>query len=382
MKKIISVLLCIALTVLSLCACNSADSSESDYSDTVIVEEVIIKPDETDESTASSSNIETSSKTEIVSSDSSAEESSSQNTASSCLHNYTDIKIEQTAELFKAGVKRYTCEHCGDSYTAQYPVEKIKILSLGNSYSQNSMWQLYDLCKQAGVKEVDIAIMYIAGCSLDKHWEGVQNNSAEYQLYRNNSGEWEITENYTIEKILAEKDWNIISLQQKSDQAGDETKFTNLDNMVNYVSNVCPDATLLWNMTWPYTNNSKWMSSQQIYNCDDTTMYKKIAECTQNIVAKNEKIKGIVPVGTAVMNARTSKLKAQMHLDDGSHLSEDIGYYVAAYTWLGYLTGMPLYEVNLVGISPTLSKNIGIIRESAENALENPYQITQSYYTD
>ena len=124
------------------------------------------------------------------------------------------------------------------------------------------------------------------------------------------------------------------------------------------------------------------MSSQQIYNCDDITMYKKIAECAQNIVAKNGKIKGIVPTGTAVMNARTSKLKNQMHLDDGSHLSEDVGYYVSAFTWFGYLTGMPLYDVNYTSLNPTVNQNMDIFIESAENALENPYKITQSYYTN
>ena len=382
MKKYISLFLSIALTAALFCGCSVQTADGSDYSDEVIVEQVII--DNTSDNISVNSSV--SSTPDYTQNESSAPESVTQQTPSEsvpseCAHNYVE-QIEQKAELFKAGSKKHTCKSCGDSYTEIYTVEKIKLLAIGNSFSLNSMWNLYDLLKSAGVKEIDIAIMYIGGCSLDKHWECVQKNSTEYQLYRNDSGKWEITNEYTIEKILSEKDWDIISLQQKSEQAGDETKFTNLDNMVNYVSGKCPNATLLWNMTWAFTNDSIYMPNQHLYNYNDITMYNKIAECAQSKVVPNESIKGIVPTGTAVMNARTSKLKNMVHQDDGSHLSEGIGYFVGAYTWCGYLTGMSLYDIELFGVSVDISSNIDVIREAAQNALDKPYEITQSYYTN
>lgn len=382
MKKYISFVLSAVLVAVIFCGCSVQNADGSDYSDEIIVEQVIIDNISNNSSTDSLvSSTPDDTQNELSVPQSEPQQTSSESVPSDCSHDYAE-KIEQNAEFFKAGSKKYVCKNCGDSYTQTYPVEKIKLLAIGNSFSLNSMWNLYDLLKSAGVKEIDIAIMYIGGCSLDKHWECVQKNSTEYQLYRNNSGNWEITNEYTIEQILSEKDWDIISLQQKSEHAGDETKFSNLDNMVNYVSDKCPDSTIVWNMTWAFTNDSIYMPNQHLYNYNDITMYKKIAECAQNKVVPSQRIKGIVPVGTAVMNARTSKLKNMVHQDDGSHLSEGIGYFVGAYTWCGYLTGMPLYDINLFGVSVDVSSNIDVIRESAQNALDKPYEITQSYYTN
>ncbi|MBR3969030.1 MAG: DUF4886 domain-containing protein [Clostridia bacterium] len=420
MKKIASLSLVLTLLVSFLAGCNNNSvSTQSDFSDDVILQEVIIDNTSSD-SNVVSSNVETpdeptvdnssinsvstnnsftnnssTNNSSVVSSntnnssvnDSSTGNSSINNTlqnessqvdSASCFHSYDDGKIEKTAQFFAPGTKKYTCKKCGDSYTNTYPVEKIKILSIGNSFSLNSMWNLYDICKAAGVKEIDIAIMYIGGCSLDKHWENAQNNSDEYQLYRNNDGEWKITPNYTLEKILQEKDWDIITLQNKSEHAAEQDKFSNVDNMVNYVSDKCPAATLLWHMTWAFTKDSQYLDDK--YHRDDTLMFKNITECAQTYIVPNSKIKGIVPVGTAIMNARTSSLKKELHLEDGSHLSEEVGYYVGAITWYRYLTGQSPYDFNYSVMTPSINKNIPMFIETAENAVKNPYQITNSSF--
>lgn len=431
MKKFLCVVISICLVALSLCACKSdadttsvktatsssnscVEQSKDDVASAIVsvetqtdvssesetsVEQTTSSKKEVSSSSVSSENsvsskVSTSSKTKVSSnvSTSKVESSSQVKTSSSnvsskidpkdCYHSYDDGKIITTAKLFEAGEKEYTCTKCGDSYTNTYPVEKIKILAIGNSFSLNTMWNLYDICSAAGVKDIDIAIMYIAGCSLDKHWENAQTNSNEYDLYRNNNGKWVKTPKYTLDAILQE-DWEIISLQNRSEDAGDDTKFSNLDNMLDYVTGKCPDATVLWHMTWAYTNSSKYMSSQHIYNYDENTMYQKIVECTQNIIAKNTRIHSIVPMGTAVMNARTSRLKNNVHnKDDGSHLSEDVGYYVGAITWFIHLTGLSPYDFNYKISAANINQNIDVFVECAENAIKNPYKITQSYYSN
>lgn len=357
------------------CGCSTKQTVNSE----VIVEEVIDDVSESgDTESVNSDNESDATSVENGTTESNNSTVQSETDPKTCTHIYGET-VEKTAVLFSAGTKKYTCKKCGDSYEKSYPLEKIKILSIGNSYSLNSMWELYSICKQAGVKDIDIAIMYIGGCSLDQHWENVQNNSATYTLYRNNNGSWVTTDNYSIETIISEGNWDVITLQNSSGMSGRSDGFTNLDNMVNYVSGKCPDAKILWHMTWGYQSGSKWLTPSN-YNGDEMIMYNSIVECAQNIVAKNNKIHSIVPVGTAVMNARTSRLKNEIHQDDGSHLSEDTGYYVGAFTWFSYLTGMSVYDVNFISLNSTLNENMDVIRESAQNALDNPYQITQSYY--
>ncbi len=399
MKKFISLFLIVVIFITALSGCSKNDKKQSGAdatSEDVIVEEIVIDktsgvPSKNSEATVTSESEPSSQSMPSTSSvtskpnskdekpiTSKQESTSSNIKPSKCTHNYNDVKIEKTAKLFEAGEKKYTCTNCGDSYTNTYPVEKIKILSLGNSYSLNSMWELYSICKQAGVKEIDIAIMYIGGCSLDKHWENVQNNAATYELYRNNNGEWKITKDYSIEKIITEQSWDIITLQNSSGMSGRSDGFANLENMANYVSDKCPSAKLLWHMTWGYQKGSKWLTPEN-YNGDEMLMYNSIVDCVKDIVVPSNKFVSVVPVGTAVMNARTSRLKTQVHQEDGSHLSEDVGYYVGAFTWFMHITGMSPYDFGYRIPNPSINENIDVFIECAQNAIDDPYQITRSY---
>lgn len=387
MKKIISVCLSVCLLAMMFCGCSKQDVTESNYSDDVIVEEIII-----DNTSSGSEESSVNTKTPDVSSgdnasaDNSSINSSSQNTSSkidpaSCSHSYDGGKIEQTAELFKAGTKKYTCTKCGDSYTDTYTVEKIKLLSISNSYGKNALWKLYDICKAEGVKEIDIAVMYIAGCSLDKHWENIQNNNAEYEVFRNNNGNWTSTQNCTIDSLLSEGDWDVITTQNSSGLSGKTDGYKNLNNVADYIKSKAPNSKLVWHQIWGYQNGSKWLTSD-VYNGDEKLMYNSIVDRVNDTVIPSGKFDSVVPVGTAIMNARTSSFKNQVHLDDGSHLSEEFGYYVAAFTWYCHLTGQEVYDTSFAINGMLSNSELNVVVESVKNALENPYDITQSYYAN
>ncbi len=377
MKKIVCIVLSLCLIMMLFCGCSKQNDIQSIYSEEVITEEIIIDNTTNNSDKVQGDNV--SGVTDIPSTSevpTSSDDTSSKTDPKNCSHKY-DEQIEQKAELFKAGVKKYTCTNCGDSYTKEYPIEKLKLLSISNSYGKNALWELPAICKQVGVKNVDVAVMYVAGCSLDQHWENIQKGNAVYEVFRNNNGSWTSTPNCTIDSLLSEGDWDVISLQSKSGQAGMSAYFTNLDNVANYVSNKCSNAKILWHMTWAYQKDCQYLSD---YQNDDILMYNKIVECVNSKVIPNTKIHSVVPVGTAVMNARTSKIKDSVHQEDGSHLSEDVGYYIGAFTWFSHLTGMSPYEINLAAINFSASENFDIICESAKNALKDPHKITQSYY--
>ncbi|MBQ8267140.1 MAG: DUF4886 domain-containing protein, partial [Clostridia bacterium] len=366
MKKITSIVLCISLIMTLLCGCSNQNATESNYSDDVIVEEIII--DNTSSgSDESSVNTET---PDVPSGDNSSADNSSvdnqsQNTSSkvdpaSCSHSYDGGVVEQKAELFKAGTKKYTCTKCGDSYTKTYPVEKIKLLSISNSYGKNALWELYDICKAEGVKEIDIAVMYIAGCSLDKHWENIQNNNAAYEVFRNNNGTWVSTQNCSIDSLLAEGDWDVITTQNSSGLSGRADCYGNLNNVADYIKQKCPNSKLVWHQIWGYQSGSKWLTPNN-YNGDEKLMYNSIVDRVNDTVIPSGKFDSVVPVGTAIMNARTSSLKNNVHLDDGSHLSEEFGYYVAAFTWYCHLTGQGVYDTNFAVNGMLSSSELNIV---------------------
>ena len=378
MKRFIGIAVSVSLILSMLCGCSSQNDTQSDVSDEVIIEQVIV----------GDTTSETSSTEDIVSNDIISENqvSSQPNslvestiTPSACSHQYNE-KIEQKAELFKMGTKSFTCSNCGDSYTKDYPIESIKLLSISNSYGKNALWELYDICKAEGVKNVDIAVMYIGGCSLDQHWENIQKGNAAYEVFRNNNGNWTSTKNCTIDSLLAEGDWDVITTQNSSGLSGKADGYKNLNNVADYIKAKCPNSKLIWHLIWGYQNGSKWLTPNS-YNGDEKFMYESIVNCTNDIVIPSGKFDSVAPIGAAIMNARTSKLKNSVHLDDGSHLSEEFGYYIAAFTWYCHLTGQDVYDTNFAANGIISSEELNITVESAKNAIENPYKITQSYYT-
>ena len=379
MKRFIGIAVSVCLILSMLCGCSSQNDTQSDVSDDVIIEQVIV----------SDTTSETSSNEGIVSNDITSENQvSSQPTSSvestvitpsTCSHQYSE-KITQKAELFKMGTKSFTCSNCGDSYTKEYPIESIKLLSISNSYGKNALWELYDICRSEGVKNVDIAVMYIAGCSLDQHWENIQNNNAAYEVFRNNNGKWISTPNCTIDSLLAEGDWDVITTQNSSYWSGNSKGFDNLDNVADYIKGKCPNSKLIWHHIWSYQEGSEWLTPNN-YNGDEKLMYQSIVDRVNDTVIPSGKFDSVAPVGAAIMNARTSKLKNSVHLDDGSHLSEEFGYYIAAFTWYCHLTGQGVYDTNFAANGMISSEELNVAVESAKNAIENPYKITQSYYT-
>lgn len=359
-----------------LSGCKTVVIEDSGYSDEVIyVSSVVsendssIVQDAVDTIPDNSSNTVNTSSSENVSGDSSVD-------SSNCFHEYDEGKIQQKAELFKAGTKLFTCKKCGDSYINSYPLESLKVLAIGNSYSVNALLRFYSICKQAGIKEIVVATMFIPDCSLDMHWENIQNNSATYTLFKDTTGKMTETENYSIDKIINEEEWDVVTLQNSSGNTGDPEAFGNLDNMVNYVKGKCPNAKIMWHMTWAYQGTFS-DSRFSPYDYDQMNMYKAIIDCTQNIVLKNKDIYGVIPVGTAIQNIRSSYIGDTVN-DDGLHLTPDIGYYVAAFTWYQALTGQSVYDFNYNAAYSQANDNREVILESVSNALKKPYELSYS----
>ncbi len=383
MKKIICVLLMISLIATLFVGCSKPKNAESNISDEIIIieEEVVYESgttsDEIDNNTVSSNDASS-----VEETTASENNSSNQNTTE-CKHEYAET-VEKKAELFNPGVKKYTCAKCSDSYTKEYPIEELKLLAIGNSYSRDSLWELYTVCEQAGIKNISLALMYIGNGSIDQHWERAQKNSSEdYIYYTNNSGEWKTTEGQTLEAALNAEDWDVITLQNSSGNTGQPAAFANVDNMVNYVKGKCPDATILWYMTWAYqrymTAEGFWNYFRE-YDYDQLNMYNKIIECVQTQILPNQNIKGVIPVGTAIQNMRTSRLGDTLN-EDGVHLTKDVGRYTAAFTWYQYLTGQSVYEIDVKPALSNATQQIDVILEAVKNAINEPYKVTYSTFT-
>jgi hypothetical protein len=180
--------------------------------------------------------------------------------------------------------------------------------------------------------------------------------------------------------MLRDENWDIITLQQASGYSGIPADYAHLDDLINYVQETSanPNADIKFHMTWAYHKTST-NGHFEKYGDNQMTMYEAIIDTVQSEVLTKPDITGVIPVGTAIQNLRTSYIGDTLHRDESSHLTYDIGRYTAGLTWACYLAGISPYDIEWYPESyMAIETHIDVIREAVANAIATPYEVTES----
>ena len=257
----------------------------------------------------------------------------------------------------------------------------VRILAIGNSFSQDAVEQyLHELAEAEGISTI-IGNMFIGGCSLERHVKNARDNAPAY-AYRKigTDGKKREKGKMSLEAVLADEDWDYVSLQQASPFSGMyETYEASLPELIEYVKARLPKKTkLMLHQTWAYASTSK-HSGFKNYNCNQLTMYQAITDAVKK-AAKVNKIKIVIPSGTAIQNARTSFIGDHLNRD-GYHLDVKIGRYTAACTWFERI-----FKHNVVG-NPYAPEGLDEVRKAvaqkaAHAAVKHPYKVTELSITN
>ena len=257
----------------------------------------------------------------------------------------------------------------------------VRILAIGNSFSQDAVEQyLHELAEAEGISTI-IGNMFIGGCSLERHVKNARDNAPAY-AYRKigTDGKKREKGKMSLEAVLADEDWDYVSLQQASPFSGMyETYEASLPELIEYVKARLPKKTkLMLHQTWAYASTSK-HSGFKNYNCNQLTMYQAIADAVKK-AAKANKIKIVIPSGTAIQNARTSFIGDHLNRD-GYHLDVKIGRYTAACTWFERI-----FKHNVVG-NPYAPEGLdearkAVAQKAAHAAVKHPYKVTELSITN
>lgn len=259
--------------------------------------------------------------------------------------------------------------------SAAWAAEPVKILAIGNSFSEDAVEEhLSDLARAEGL-DVVICNMYIGGCSIERHVKNLRGNIPDYR-YRKIDVEGNMVEvkGYTLEKVLAEEDWDYISVQQSSPLSGLPESYVLLPELVSFIRERVPeDAVVMFHETWAYSKDSKHKAFPN-YDKDQMKMFNAILATVAQETPKVG-ISLVIPAGVAIQNARTSILGDDL-TRDGYHLSKPQGRYVAACTWLEAVLG-----VNPVGNKycpeGMTAKDCKAAQKAAHKAVKNPGRVSK-----
>ena len=214
----------------------------------------------------------------------------------------------------------------------------LRILAIGNSFSDDGMEHLPALLENMGIKKVELARLYVGGCSVERHMQFFDKQQSAYTFYTSKAGEnkWvKHAEKRSIQSALAMGEWDIITMQQASGYSGQyETIKPHLERLVAVVKKAQPQAHLAWHITWSYSTASKHQHYHH-YDNSQAKMDTAIMQAVLQIRNDFDCFDYFIPSGTAIRMLRLSPVNNAPNdfTRDGYHLDYGAGRYAAACVW-------------------------------------------------
>ena len=237
----------------------------------------------------------------------------------------------------------------------------MKILSIGNSFSQDAQRYLHNLAKADG-ESIKCVNLYIGSCSLRTHYINMLENNKAYSFEFN--GETTGLK-VSITDALASDDWDYITLQQVSLLSYKIESFSPyIEELAKLARKYCPNAKLLIHETWAYETGSESIKKRGFET--DAEMLAAIKP-TYEKAAKLINADGIIRSGEALLSAREMGIE-NIHRDS-RHVSLGIGRYILALTWYKYLTGKDVSGNNFSDFDAPVSEKEREIAIKAVNKM-------------
>jgi len=248
----------------------------------------------------------------------------------------------------------------------------MNILCVGNSFAVDASTYVHQIAEAAGY-DINIHVLYIPGCPIDRHWSNFQTGKCEYEFYINGSKEpafW-----CDIFKGLEYTKYDYITFQQRSGDSVDaNTFFPELTKLMEGIRKYS-DGTYLLHKTWSYAktfSHDRYGSNPMDQDAMDVDIKKAYIDASER-----SDIKYIIPSGEAV---RLARLRFGDNLTrDGYHLNERARTLVGI-LWVFYLLGktdLDLSKFNPSGYTyddktpPVSKEEIKELIEIAKNAIKN-----------
>ena len=205
----------------------------------------------------------------------------------------------------------------------------MKILSIGNSFSQDAQRYLYQIAKNQGVN-LTCVNLYIGGCSLQTHYNNSINNQPLYDYEVNGKFEGR---KISLNDALLSDNWDLVTLQQASNLSYIyNTYIPYAEELKRFVLERVKNAKIFIHQTWAYENGSEKLASTGFLSTKE--MFSKVLSSYKEICSLLA-VDGVIPSGEAMLYAYERGVKVYR---DTFHASLGLGRYMLGLIWYKALT--------------------------------------------
>lgn len=238
----------------------------------------------------------------------------------------------------------------------------MKILSIGNSFSDDAQRYLSSIAAAEGV-EIETLNACIGGCSLETHAAHVKDGERAYLCHYN--GDVNSEELITLDEALAMRKWDIVTLQQVSTQSFEKESFyPYIYEVADYVRKKLPEAKIYIHQTWAYEHGCP-----RSFEVTDGRGSEYMLDGIRQAYRKAKKeisAEGVIPSGELMELLRLNK--ADGIYRDSFHAGYGLGRYAIALLWFKLFTGRSVLNNSFSELDEHVSvKNLKIARECVES---------------
>lgn len=197
----------------------------------------------------------------------------------------------------------------------------LKVLMIGNSFSFSNLWQMPQVAASMG-RKLDLASLYIGGCSLERHWRNVETAATNatfkpYRFDRITCGKHAVEKSAAnIPDALIMDKWDVVTLHQASHFSWRPETFEPFGgSLVEKIRELAPQAKIVVQETWSYP---PWDKRLKQFGFDQSEMYKRL-HAAYAAFARQYGLE-VIPVGTAaefVPNRDALFTEPDFHFNDG-----------------------------------------------------------------
>lgn len=235
----------------------------------------------------------------------------------------------------------------------------MKILCIGNSFSQDATRYLHAIARADG-ERLEVANLYIGGCSLERHYRNMLSEERAYELqYNGQSTGFSVS----LQEALLNREWTVVTLQQASPQSFDSNSyFPYLSALADRVRLYQPHARVILHQTWAYEDGSERLARVGYASADEMLcdIRKAYALASEAIGAD-----GLIPSGELMARLLQNGIE-RVHRDT-FHASRGVGRYALALLWYRMLTGKTVTDNTFCDFDEAiLQSEIEIAKKSVE----------------
>ena len=213
----------------------------------------------------------------------------------------------------------------------------MRILAIGNSFSQDATRYLHQIARADGIR-LDVANLYIGGCSLERHHRNMLSGEKAYELQYNGQP---TGFSVSLKEALLNRAWDVVTLQQASHYSFEANSYNPYtERLADYVRKCVPKAHILIHQTWAYEDGSERLFKVAGYEKAEN-MFADLRDA-YNKMCNVAGAKGIIPSGEMFMSLSRGGIE-KVHRDT-FHASLGLGRYALALLWYRMICGKQVSE--------------------------------------